>query len=809
MCPSLPRAVLAGLLAVGALAAPQQDPTLSVLLIRPDGERFTDNAVVELIGPERSIRLTRDVVGRRFVGSPRPATYELRVRAGRLESVPREVSLTGSAETLLVHLGKAGWPFYRLGGLPIPFEPRDDLVAVCYTVAPPSRQEVLGRVPALIDGLKLAAFSARRGSDPPHLGADGAVLFLEITDTTPRETIEAELRSREPEARVGLPIDLGEGRVKVLDNRYRVRFADGLSQEAIDATLAGAGAVALRGYLQSPRTRLVEFTTGDYVEHLAAVEGWLAANTIDGGEPDLIAQARDDDFPETGAPDDPAYIEQSNLELQNVPQAWNRLAAVDSDLAFGSPAVRVAFLDRSLELSHDDLGGDLTDGEPQIAGCYDALYERDCSSGDYGPADEDHGMKVFGVVGAHADNGTGTAGIAPNTHQIVVTYPPLGGSSYADALLWVAGFDPEVEGWPDPPYPGADVICCAHGKDGLALSDLMSKTFEYLTTMGRDGRGTVVVYSTGNRNKDIAGYRTWAADPRTVAVGYTMMVGTDEKRSRLSNYGAEVDLCAYGQDVYTLTLGNDVTNAFTGTSAAAPTVAGTVALMLSVSPDLTWSDVRDVLRSTAVKLQVDDASIDELDAWVDLDGDGVPDFSKRYGYGRVDALAAVVGAVTRATTASDTLLTDEETSTVDTGTVTVQADVAFEGEPADAATIDLALLLEDYPGHRLAAGAVWAGVESEAGGDPLPPAGERPDRTLVRDLALSIGADGWDPEPFSLALDPDLTSARLWCRVTCVLHPDEDPSLPSVVVQLVAVWPVPASNTPEVTHTGWTFTEIG
>ena len=61
--------------------------------------------------------------------------------------------------------------------------------------------------------------------------------------------------------------------------------------------------------------------------------------------------------------------------------------------------------------------------------------------------------------------------------------------------------------------------------------------------------------------------------------------------------------------------------------------------MLSVNPFLTWADVRDILRSTSVK--IDFNNNDATGQWVDNDGDGVNEFSQWYGYGRVDAAAAV------------------------------------------------------------------------------------------------------------------------------------------------------------------------
>lgn len=90
-------------------------------------------------------------------------------------------------------------------------------------------------------------------------------------------------------------------------------------------------------------------------------------------------------------------------------------------------------------------------------------------------------------------------------------------------------------------------------------------------------------------------------------------------------------------------------NNFGGTSSATPLSAGIAALVLSANPSLTWVEVREILRGTAVK--IDPASTNAVNRWVDVSGNNSsapgyagPLYSQRYGYGRVDAAAAVAAA---------------------------------------------------------------------------------------------------------------------------------------------------------------------
>ncbi|HET8735799.1 MAG TPA: S8 family serine peptidase [Pricia sp.] len=91
----------------------------------------------------------------------------------------------------------------------------------------------------------------------------------------------------------------------------------------------------------------------------------------------------------------------------------------------------------------------------------------------------------------------------------------------------------------------------------------------------------------------------------------------------------------------------DYRSNFGGTSHATPLCAGTAALMLSANPQLTWQQVRDLMRETAVKINPGETNANGR--WQDVNGnlsnapayDGNPFFSEFYGYGRINTAAAV------------------------------------------------------------------------------------------------------------------------------------------------------------------------
>ncbi len=109
-------------------------------------------------------------------------------------------------------------------------------------------------------------------------------------------------------------------------------------------------------------------------------------------------------------------------------------------------------------------------------------------------------------------------------------------------------------------------------------------------------------------------------------------VGAVDRTGVVTDYnqeGANLSLVAFGNSICTLDRmapldyydDCDYWTSFTGTSAACPQVAGVAALMLSANPDLTESQVKSVLCSTASHI-----------------GSLVP--NNTYGYGLVDAIEA-------------------------------------------------------------------------------------------------------------------------------------------------------------------------
>lgn len=605
---------------------------VTVHLFHHDGTPCPLSAQVRLESDSgKPTRLKRKGPGNVWTATVPEGTYRLSASGGKLAAPRRRVVVSAEGLDESLHLGEPHWPFYRLGQSAIPFPPDNTLAVVPESGDAGRVSAALGRAMTRLSLAPRAPAAASGAITRP-----GAIRLLApshdaVSASDLRAELEADLGSL---AQVGVAVDTRPGRVKVIGREFVVRFREGVSRSEAESYWRAAGAALVRPMAQAPNTYLIRFESGGLREHLAALEEWHERELLVYGEPDLIAEVTDDAFPER-IPDDPTWSNQLNLTLQRVDQAWKRLADIDPKLASGHPRVHVATLDRGIDLDHPDLGGVLTDGTPQLARSFDFDGMRECTVAGYAP-DTSHGMGVYGIIAAAVDNAEDIAGIASNTHHIGIERPSLTSSRYADVLLWAAGFETgnSTAGWPaEPLRPGADIISCSHGSDGLALSGTMDDTLKKLAREGRAGLGTIVIYSAGNSNDLITGFRTWAAHPTTIAVANSAQpdAGGIERKVASSNFGPEIDVCAQGDDAPSL---NDAggEQVFGGTSAAAPTVAGVAALLLSVNPTLSARQIRQILRETAVRIDPDNT--DPVGRWVN-------GFSRWYGHGRIDAAAAV------------------------------------------------------------------------------------------------------------------------------------------------------------------------
>jgi len=174
------------------------------------------------------------------------------------------------------------------------------------------------------------------------------------------------------------------------------------------------------------------------------------------------------------------------------------------------------------------------------------------------------------------------------------------------------------------------------------------------SSLGRDGLGTISIWSAGNRRDD--GRNT--NDDNTNIINDVIVVGGINKEvdlgnieaqaNRFSTPGANILISAPASNIVTTqqllenSNGSIFGNSYEqveGTSYAAPIVSGVVALMLEANPNLGYRDVQEILAYSAKT--VDDSNTTwQTNGAVNWNGGGLH-FSHDYGFGSIDALAAV------------------------------------------------------------------------------------------------------------------------------------------------------------------------
>ena len=237
----------------------------------------------------------------------------------------------------------------------------------------------------------------------------------------------------------------------------------------------------------------------------------------------------------------------------------------------------------------------------------DGFYDGPHDVSDADPFDDrGHGTHVAGTIAAVADNGIGIVGIAPRARIMALKGFAAEGSA-ADSVLWRAvlyaaenGADVVNNSWscgtPCPRNPLAeDVLEIVEAFGTVVVTSAGNKTDDVLFNSPENGRRVLTVGSIGVEG-EISGFsnRGWLLDVVAPGGGTTtrspVFIARRNILSLLSSGTNENELAfAVGEDYYRTA----------GTSMSSPHVAGGVALLLSLRPDLSPAQVRRLIRLSA------------------------------------------------------------------------------------------------------------------------------------------------------------------------------------------------------------------
>ena len=484
----------------------------------------------------------------------------------------------------------------------------------------------------------LSATSQQGGSDAPVMASipedasyvEGEVL-LGIAPGTTVEQVQALLASTDAVgAHEVTPEELESGMLQL-------EVAPGASVEDAIGALSGSGLVdAQPNYvyyaLQETRSEeeLNDLLSVDAAVQEEVLEGQPSAQEDAVGPNDEATSLSGEegsegtnDQPDEGdlnevlraVVDDPLAADQWTLESVRAYEAWAQTVCDGS--------VSIAILDERPDASHADLAAN-------IIATYDAQTQTEML-----PTAASHGTHVGGIASAAANNGTGVAGVSHNAGLVMVNVFDKSRDASKDA--WVTNTALLVRAYAYlEAHQDAFNTRVVNLSLGIKTSGKTSHRDDRLISCidkAMSDYGIVTVAAAGNSELAKPPYYEYPGDADNVVSVVNLRRGSaggTETLSSLSNYNvpgqSAKNIAAPGTGILSTVKGNDY-GSLTGTSMAAPHVSGVLALEFAANPQLTATEAVNILYVTARDL-------------------GEEGFDDLYGWGEVDACAAVLAAKT-------------------------------------------------------------------------------------------------------------------------------------------------------------------
>ncbi|MEL6631805.1 MAG: S8 family serine peptidase [Bacteroidota bacterium] len=310
----------------------------------------------------------------------------------------------------------------------------------------------------------------------------------------------------------------------------------------------------------------------------------------------------------------PTYpFNRSKVDIDiDAPEAWCTTK--------GDSNIIVAVVDVGVE-DHVDLFNDKTGTSRVLPGASMADTVLSPTGGPISDPDnpQAHGVAIAGIIAA-SHNSIGVAGIAPEVKilPIHISLTLSAVSEAADAINYA---------WKN----GADIINNSWAADFCTSNDAffppVLAAIDSALTFGREGKGCVVVYASGII--DASNTSTCVRYPASISSVLTVSaMDALGDRPTYAPYGPEVDIAApsnpsafsnvssldrmgnNGYNTDTTTFNGDYTDRnytrwFGGTSTASAQISGIAALILSVNPELTQTDITSFIKQSATPMTND------------------------------------------------------------------------------------------------------------------------------------------------------------------------------------------------------------
>ena len=314
-------------------------------------------------------------------------------------------------------------------------------------------------------------------------------------------------------------------------------------------------------------------------------------------QPEEQTEARPPEIEESQSTEALNYgISYAQLNQIGVPQVHAR--------GYSGEGVTLASLDTGVRKDHQSVAAHFAEG--RVLAEYDFVHNDnnvDNEPGDLS-TERNHGTQVFAIAGGCHDGYM--YGPAYRANFILCKTEDLRSELPAEEDNWVAGME-----FAD--SVGADVITSSLGY--LAFDDSCFCDYSFGDMDGQtatssiaaslaDGLGIVLTKSAGNSGPN-PGTVTAPADAFDIlavgSVGSTGVLATTSSRGPTADGRIKPEVCARGVSTYTANPSAPANNEYTsssGTSFAAPLVAGAACLLIEAHPEWTPAQVREAMKAS-------------------------------------------------------------------------------------------------------------------------------------------------------------------------------------------------------------------